>query len=235
MIEILMLTDSAVPSSTVLPALDLLNHRVAVQPTRTVSGAVDAVTADVVIVDGRTDLISARNLAQLLRAKGLEAAVIMVLTEGGMAAVAATWMVDDVVLDTAGPAEVEARLRLASARTAAVEDGGEDLQIQAGAIVIDEAAYSVHVGTEALNLTYKEFELLKFLAQNQGRVFTRSQLLSEVWGYDYYGGTRTVDVHVRRLRSKLGPDHEHVITTVRNVGYSLAADRSAEHRFSDQR
>jgi DNA-binding winged helix-turn-helix (wHTH) protein len=70
-----------------------------------------------------------------------------------------------------------------------------------------------------LDLTFKEFELLKFLAQHPGRVFTRAHLLQEVWGYDYFGGTRTVDVHVRRLRAKLGPEHEALIGTVRNVGY----------------
>jgi DNA-binding winged helix-turn-helix (wHTH) protein len=70
-----------------------------------------------------------------------------------------------------------------------------------------------------LDLTYKEFELLKYLAQNAGRVFTRAQLLQEVWGYDFFGGTRTVDVHVRRLRAKLGSEHESLIGTVRNVGY----------------
>lgn len=233
MLEILVLTDSPDPSATVLPALDLLNHRTSVQPTRMVSGPVETVTADLVLVDGRKDLISSRNLAQLLRGKGLQAPVIMVLTEGGMAAVASTWMVDDVVLDSAGPAEVEARLRLASARVVAPEDS-DDQRIHVGSVIIDEAAYSAHVNGEALNLTYKEFELLKFLSQNQGRVFTRSQLLSEVWGYDYYGGTRTVDVHVRRLRSKLGSDHEHMITTVRNVGYSLSADRSSERRFGGE-
>ena len=96
--------------------------------------------------------------------------------------------------------------------------------------MIDEAAYSAHVAGESLNLTFKEFELLKFLAHNEGRVFTRSQLLSEVWGYDYFGGTRTVDVHIRRLRAKLGPDHEKMVTTVRNVGYSLTARRAPEGR-----
>jgi DNA-binding response OmpR family regulator len=79
-----------------------------------------------------------------------------------------------------------------------------------------------------LDLTYKEFELLKFLAQHPGRVYTRAQLLQEVWGYDYFGGTRTVDVHVRRLRAKLGPEHEHLIGTVRNVGYRLTVTRSSE-------
>ncbi|MEI6365231.1 MAG: winged helix-turn-helix domain-containing protein, partial [Actinomycetes bacterium] len=69
------------------------------------------------------------------------------------------------------------------------------------------------------DLTFKEFELLKHLAQHPGRVFTRAQLLQEVWGYDYFGGTRTVDVHVRRLRAKLGTENESLIGTVRNVGY----------------
>jgi DNA-binding response OmpR family regulator len=75
------------------------------------------------------------------------------------------------------------------------------------------------VPSGALDLTFKEFELLKFLAQHPGRVFTRAQLLQEVWGYDYFGGTRTVDVHVRRLRAKLGAEHDALIGTVRNVGY----------------
>ena len=83
-----------------------------------------------------------------------------------------------------------------------------------------------------LDLTYKEFELLKYLAQHPGRVFTRAQLLQEVWGYDYYGGTRTVDVHVRRLRAKLGSEHEVLIGTVRNVGYRFvpAEDVPADER-----
>jgi DNA-binding response OmpR family regulator len=72
-----------------------------------------------------------------------------------------------------------------------------------------------------LDLTFREFELLKYLANNPRRVFTRSQLLQEVWGYDYYGGTRTVDVHIRRLRAKLGTEHEQLIGTIRGVGYKL--------------
>ena len=84
-----------------------------------------------------------------------------------------------------------------------------------------------------LDLTYKEFELLKYLVQHPGRVFTRAQLLQEVWGYDYYGGTRTVDVHVRRLRAKLGPEHEQLIGTVRNVGYRF--DPPKDRRASEGR
>jgi len=143
-----------------------------------------------------------------------------VVTEGGLAAVTAEWGIDDVLLDTAGPAEVEARLRLAQGRLAAEAPGADvPAEIRSGAVSIDEATYTARVGARVLDLTFKEFELLKFLAQHPGRVFTRAQLLQEVWGYDYFGGTRTVDVHVRRLRAKLGSEHEAVIGTVRNVGY----------------
>ncbi|NCZ72820.1 MAG: winged helix family transcriptional regulator [Actinobacteria bacterium] len=86
-------------------------------------------------------------------------------------------------------------------------------------VIIDEKSYTAKIKGRALDLTYKEFELLKYLAQHPGRVFTRSQLLQEIWGYDYFGGTRTVDVHIRRLRSKLGSEFEAIIGTVRNVGY----------------
>ena len=87
--------------------------------------------------------------------------------------------------------------------------------------MIDEATYAARLRGRLLELTYKEFELLKYLAQHAGRVFTRAQLLQEVWGYDFFGGTRTVDVHVRRLRAKLGTEHEQMIGTVRNVGYKF--------------
>jgi DNA-binding response OmpR family regulator len=125
------------------------------------------------------------------------------------------------MLDTAGPAEVDARIRLAigtyqSLINAADPSSGE---IRTGDVVIDENSYSARIKGRALDLTFKEFELLKYLAQHPGRVFTRSQLLQEIWGYDYFGGTRTVDVHIRRLRSKLGPEFEAIIGTVRNVGY----------------
>jgi DNA-binding response OmpR family regulator len=88
-------------------------------------------------------------------------------------------------------------------------------------VSIDESSYQATASGRPLDLTYKEFELLRYLVANPGRVFTREQLLSDVWGYDYFGGTRTVDVHVRRLRAKLG-DRESVIGTVRNVGYRFA-------------
>ncbi len=224
--HILMLTNSPGSSVNILPALELLNHKVHILPAEP-TALLETEPSDVVMIDARKDLVGARSLTQLLRATGLSAPLLLVLTEGGMAAVAANWLADDVVLDSAGPAEVEARLRLAIAKanTAAAEVSSE---IHASGVVIDEASYTARVGGEPMNLTYKEFELLKYLAQHPGRVFTRDQLLHEVWGYDYYGGTRTVDVHVRRLRAKLGADHEQLIGTVRNVGYRFTLTRQPD-------
>jgi DNA-binding response OmpR family regulator len=220
MAQLLLLTNALAPSAEVLPALGLLPHHIRVLPAEA-AVLVDAPPADAVIVDGRRDLAGARSLCRLLRTTGLSSPLLLVLTEGGMAAVVADWGADDVLLDSAGPAEVEARLRLAAGRSrlAEAQQADDTPEIRAGDLVVDEVTYSARVRGRALDLTYKEFELLKFLAQHPGRVFTRAQLLQEVWGYDYFGGTRTVDVHVRRLRAKLGPEHDALIGTVRNVGY----------------
>ena len=226
MSHILLLTNSPGLSVDILPALGLLNHKVLVVPAEP-TALLETEPSDVVLVDARKDLVGARSLTQLLKATGLDTPLILILTEGGMAAVAANWLADDVILDSAGPAELEARLRLMTARVTSSSEAAAT-EIRASGVVIDEASYTARVNGTALNLTYKEFELLKYLAQHPGRVFTRDQLLHEVWGYDYYGGTRTVDVHVRRLRAKLGPDHENLIGTVRNVGYRFTRSRMAE-------
>lgn len=200
----------------VLPSLALLDHPVRVAPLAAGS-LVDPGGADVVVVDGRHDLPTARSVCRLARDTGLDLPVLLVLTEGGLSAVTSAWGCSDVVLATAGPAELAARIRLLADRPAA-EGPAADV-VEAGELVIDAGAYTARVRGETLNLTYKEFELLRHLAQHPGRVFTRAQLLDEVWGYDYYGGTRTVDVHIRRLRAKLGAEHDQLIGTVRNVGY----------------
>jgi DNA-binding response OmpR family regulator len=220
MAQLLLLTNALAPSAEVLPALGLLGHAVRVLPAEP-AALVDAPPADAVLVDGRRELAAARSLTRLVRTTGISSPLFLVLTEGGLAAVTAEWGADDVLLDTAGPAEVEARLRLATGRLALAAAAADDepAEIRAGDVVIDESAYTARLRGRTLDLTYKEFELLKFLAQHPGRVFTRAQLLQEVWGYDYFGGTRTVDVHVRRLRAKLGVEHEQLIGTVRNVGY----------------
>ncbi|GAA4411172.1 two-component system response regulator GlnR [Fodinibacter luteus] len=222
MAHLLLLTNTLAPSAEVVPALGLLSHHVRILPAEA-SALVDAPQADVVIVDARRELAMAKSLCRVICTTGISSPLLVVVTEGGLAGLTSDWGVDDVILDTAGPAEVEARLRLALGRTAeaTVDEGGP---ITAGALVIDEATYSVRLRGRLLDLTYKEFELLKYLAQHPGRVFTRSQLLQEVWGYDYFGGTRTVDVHVRRLRAKLGTDYEVLIGTVRNVGYRFVPE-----------
>jgi DNA-binding response OmpR family regulator len=224
MATLLLLTNAMTPSADVLPALGLLAHSVRVAPLE-VSALLDETTAsstDAILVDARRDLVQARSLCRLLRTTGASAPVFAILTEGGLIALTAEWGVDDVLLDSAGPAEVDARLRLATGRVATVAaDAGEPGVVRAGELTIDEGTYTCRLRGRALDLTFKEFELLKYLAQHPGRVFTRAQLLQEVWGYDYYGGTRTVDVHVRRLRAKLGAEHEQLIGTVRHVGYKF--------------
>jgi DNA-binding response OmpR family regulator len=162
-----------------------------------------------------------------MRQTGVDAPIIVVLTEGGAAALQHDWGVDDFVLDSSGPAEVEARLRVSIARFGASLDQApvSPSEIRSGDLSIDEAGYTARVRSRVLDLTFKEFELLRFLAQHPGRVFTRAQLLQEVWGYDYFGGTRTVDVHVRRLRAKLGAEHDSLVGTVRNVGYRFVPAR----------
>ena len=220
MSTLLLLTSALQPSAEVVPALSLLGHSVRVLPAEG-SALLEAPDADLVLVDGRQDLAGARALCRLIRTTGSGVPVLVVVTEGGLAVVSHDWGIDDVVLHTCGPAELEARIRLAIGRIAAEREAAdpEAHVIRSGEVVVDETTYTAKVSGRPLDLTFKEFELLKFLAQHPGRVFTRDQLLQEVWGYDYFGGTRTVDVHVRRLRAKLGPENETLIGTVRNVGY----------------
>jgi DNA-binding response OmpR family regulator len=217
--ELVLLTGAMQPTTEVLPALGLLPHAVAVRPLDAAS-LVDQPTGDLLLVDARRDLAGARAFTRVLSAVGNNQPVVAVLTEGGLIALSAEWVVDDIVLDTAGPAELDARLRLAIDRHARSSASTPE-RLQVGELSIDESTYSARLQGRTLDLTYKEFELLKFLAQHPGRVFSRSHLVQEVWGYDYFGGTRTVDVHVRRLRAKLGTEHEAMIGTVRNVGYKF--------------
>ena len=222
MSNVLLLTSGTEPSAEILPSLTLLPH--AVRVATGLQAGTAGQPPDVVLVDARRDLVGARRLVQALRGSSQALPVVLIVTEGGWAAVSGDWGADDVVLHTAGPGEVDARLRLALGRAAgpAPEPSGE---IRSGELVINEATYSARLNGRSLDLTFKEFELLKYLTQQPGRVFSRAQLLQEVWGYDYFGGTRTVDVHVRRLRAKLGAENEALIGTVRNVGYRFVPAR----------
>lgn len=202
--------DGSVPE-----ALSLLNHS-----RTTVNGAEEALRQldahGAVIVDSRNDLAWARTALSVIRSARSEIPVLLLTTEASLALLGGDWGFSDFVLDDCGPAEFDARLRLL------MRGGSMERVLVAGPIRIDEDAYQASVAGEPLDLTYTEFELLRYLVQHQGKVLTREVLLSQVWGYDYFGGTRTVDVHIRRLRAKLG-QYDQFIGTVRNVGYRLAA------------
>ncbi|WP_153396825.1 winged helix-turn-helix transcriptional regulator [Ornithinicoccus halotolerans] len=216
----------------VLPALDLLPHRVRVltpDPAALLRGP----DPDLVLVDATADLAGARSTVRTLAAMELSCPVLAVFAEGGLAVLDAQWPLQDLLLHGAGPAEVEARLRLAIARgVAAGAEAGASRErgpLRVADVVVDEDSWIVRAGGEPLDLTFKEFELLRYLLLHAGRVVTREQLLQEVWGVDYYGGTRTVDVHVRRLRAKLGSERESLISTIRHVGYRFAAHPGGEN------
>ncbi|QSB14526.1 response regulator transcription factor [Natronosporangium hydrolyticum] len=240
---LLLVSNRAGEPASVLPSLDLLPHSVRTAP-RDVRALVAGPSADAVLVDARSELADARATCRVLEATGLGVPLLAVVTEAGLITVNADWGIDDVLLTTAGPAEVEARLRLVTGRHSSAVAGASGL-IRAGELTIDPDTYAAKLRGHPLDLTYKEFELLRFLAQHPGRVFTRDQLLREVWGYDYFGGTRTVDVHVRRLRAKLGAEYESMIGTVRQVGYKFvlpptrplpeAATATADEVGSDER
>lgn len=218
MAQVLLLSDTP---DDALPSLELLTHRIRTFPAEA-SSIVRAPNVDVTLIDARSRLAHARSLCQLVKSS-MVSPVLVIVAEAGLATLNESWQADDFILGEASPGEIDARIRLAAVETVEETPVGE---IRAGGITIDETTYMATINGRLLNLTYKEFELLKHLALHPGQVFTRDRLLHDVWGYDYFGGTRTVDVHIRRLRAKLGPDHESLIGTVRNVGYRLVISGS---------
>lgn len=222
---------AAEPAAAVLPGLALLPHRLTVLPPD--PGLLLSQRADLVLVDGTADLAGARGVLRTLATMDLGIPVVAVIGEGGLAVVDEQWPMDDLVLPGTGPGELATRLRLAIGRGAqgtgpAPPPLQEPRKIRVADVVVDEESWTVRAGGRALDLTFKEFELLRYLVQRPGRVVTRHALLQEVWGSDYYGGTRTVDVHIRRLRAKLGPEREALIGTIRGVGYRFSGPRDAD-------
>ncbi len=228
----------AVPS--VLPGLALLPHVVTVHGMDVgvlLTDGHHAREPDLVLVDLVTDLMVGHGTLRSLAALELGCPVLAVLGETALGLVDAGWPADDVCATGAGPTEVGARVRLLLGRdrqgrgSVPAQGGGhaEPEAIRVADVVVDEASWSVRAGGQPLDLTFKEFELLRYLVQRPGRVVTRDLLLQEVWGLDYYGGTRTVDVHIRRLRAKLGPERESLISTIRGVGYRFSGPRG-DHR-----
>jgi DNA-binding response OmpR family regulator len=163
MAELLILSNA--PDSEALPALALLQHRTITLPAE-VSALLDAPESECIILDARRDLPASKNLSHLLGTTGLTAPLLVVLTEGGLAAISHEWGADGFILDTAGPAEVDARIRLLieARRQSLIGADPESGEIRSGEVVIDEATYSAKIRGVALDLTFKEFELLKYLA-----------------------------------------------------------------------
>jgi DNA-binding response OmpR family regulator len=178
-----------------------------------------ALEPEAILVDAQENPPHAWSVLSALRARDARVPTVVVLERDQLDRHPWHEVADELVYPGAPAAELRVRLAMLRRRAGA----GDGTVIRLGALSIDTETYHVTVSGRPLDLTFKEFELLRFLAQAAGRVFTRPSLLREVWGYDFYGGTRTVDVHVRRLRAKLGPEHEHLIETVRSVGYRAAA------------
>jgi DNA-binding response OmpR family regulator len=180
--------------------------------------------ATIVVVDAGEELDRGLRSKRKLGTFGplAETPTVLVVTLARLAALDFSAGFHDFVLKPIVPAELYTRLRQLDWRTATF--GSEEV-IKAEELVINIAAYEAHLGGRKIDFTHQEFELLRFLAQHRGRVFTREQLLQKVWGYQYTGGTRTVDIHVRRVRAKLGPGPGDLIETVRNVGYKMRPAR----------
>ena len=205
-----------------LPSLEILGHslhKIAFDPGQLAS----APRHDITLLDCRVDLLGAKSMAKILAAAGWATPILLVVTEQNLPAINSDWGHSDFILESAGLSEIDLRVRLMIDAKITRNLGAA----KTSGLSIDEVSYTAKVNGRTLDLTFKEFELLRHLNDNPGRVFSREQLLSEVWGYDYFGGTRTVDVHVRRLRAKLG-EYESLIGTVRNVGYRLNPDGHQE-------
>lgn len=181
----------------------------------------------IVVIEAAEDVPRAMRCLRKLRESGplADAPVLITLTLPRLPSLDVTAGHNDFALMPLVPAELYARMRQLDWRSARF---GSDEVLKIDELVIDVAGYEARLGGRRLELTHQEFELLRFLAQHRGRVFTRDQLLERVWGYQYAGGTRTVDIHVRRVRAKLGATAGGLVETVRNVGYKMRGERPGD-------
>jgi len=179
----------------------------------------DTQTPDVALLPlGSIASVNARQLVGRCHQQGLP--VLALVSADRLAAYDYSLNADDFALSPLQPGELAARVKQLVLRTRG-DSGGHVIQV--GDLAIDQDRYEVSVGPRKVLLTFKEYQLLVLLASNPGRVYGREALLSQVWGYDYFGGTRTVDVHIRRLRSKIEDASHTFIETVWNVGYRFRA------------
>ena len=205
--------DEVLPAASAL-LLDLKTEHLSV-------AAVDDVLAllpQAVLVDAAENPGQGHAVLRALHERRPRTPVLVVLERRDLERFRWDEVADEILFPGAPEAEIRLRLAMLHRRSGATEDA----TVRLGPLTLDVDAYRMSLLGHPLDLTFKEFELLRFLAERPGRVFTRPALMREVWGYDFYGGTRTVDVHIRRLRAKLGPEHEGLIETVRGVGYRAA-------------
>ncbi len=209
----------------VLPAVHTLGFDVKAEPLAPSSLAHLAdLGPSIIVADGEENPDQAYRMLATLATRRDQVPVVVILSRDDVGRFPWAEVADEMLYSGTPAPEVEVRLGMLVRRTG----GAGDSTVRLGPLSLNTDTYQVLVGGRVLDLTYKEFELLRFLVQRRDRVFTRTELLAEVWGYNFYGGTRTVDVHVRRLRAKLGPEHEALIQTVRGVGYRAAEPRSPE-------
>ena len=202
-----------------LPALTDLQLDVKLEPLSVTSLAhVLELSAGAVLVDAVENAGQAWSVLLELRARDARVPAIVIVERDQLERYPWHEVADEFVYPGAPAPELGVRIAMLRRRAGS----GDGTVVRLGPLSIDTDTYRVTASGRPVDLTFKEFELLRYLAERPGRVFTRPSLLREVWGYDFYGGTRTVDVHVRRLRAKLGPECEHLIETVRSVGYRAA-------------
>ena len=217
MIRVVLLSDRS--PGEVLPATPPLLLEFKGEPL-SAPGAPEALALepDVVVVDAAENPAQGYAVLRALTERRPGVPVVAVLDRRDVDRFAWEEVADEVVYPGAPEGEIRLRFAMARRRSGA----SHEATIRLGPLALDPGTFRVSLEAAPLDLTFKEFELLRFLAEHPGRVFTRPTLMREVWGYDFYGGTRTVDVHIRRLRAKLGPSHESLIETVRGVGYRAA-------------
>jgi len=198
------------------------------QPMRRTSLTADTdghyAMADIAIIDARTNMAMAQDVSHRLTTDNPGTAVVALVAPADCATVDVDCNFDDVMLPGTGAEELQARLRLAISRRRSAVDG----TLKFGDLLLHPASFTASLGGSDLNLTLTEFKLLNFLVQHAGQAFTRTRLMQEAWGYDSTGKARTVDVHIRRLRAKLGTRHQFMVDTVRGVGYRAATPPQPE-------
>jgi DNA-binding response OmpR family regulator len=193
---------------------------VAASPLAAVDAAFGAGEVDAFVVEAPSTADEARRIVEAA-ARQPKTPLLLVLRPDHLQILDPSWAVDDFVLLPVAAEELVLRLRRSIWRRRGIDAGST---VHVGELVVDLSNYKVFVSDRPVTLTFKEFELLRFLMTNRGKVFTREALLNRVWGYEYFGGARTVDVHIRRLRSKIETGSAVYIETVRNVGYRFPID-----------